>query len=244
MNKVEICCGNFQDAYHAFLGGADRVELCSSLHMGGLTPTLGALKLVKQKTNLEVVCMLRPRGAGFCYTEAEFQELLVDGELFLKQGADGIVFGFLTENFEIDITKTRLAVQLAKKYNKTAVFHRAFDCVKNPFEAIEILIELGVDRILTSGQQPTAIEGTSLIQTLQTTYGTRIEILGGSGIKATNVQDFMKRTKLTQVHSSCRTIQKDMTTVGENVHYSYLSEACGYEVVSVELVKDLVQQVR
>ena len=100
---IEICCGSYEDALNAYYGGAKRIELNSALHLGGLTPSIGSLKLTKNTTNLKVICMVRPRGAGFCYTDIEFKQMMIEAKDLLENGADGIAFGFLLKNHEIDI---------------------------------------------------------------------------------------------------------------------------------------------
>lgn len=239
---IEICCGSYEDALSAFNGGAKRIELNSALHLGGLTPSIASLKLTKENTDLTVICMVRPRGGGFCYSEIEYQQMLLEAKYLLEANCDGLAFGFLHENHEIDIERTKEMVALCKKYHKTAVFHRAFDCVNDPYQAIETLIDLKVDRLLTSGLQAKAIDGADLIKELQAKYGDKIEILAGSGINSENAKEIMEMTKINQIHSSCKDWRQDITTSGKNVNYCYATEphANDYDVVSEELVKKLV----
>jgi copper homeostasis protein len=239
---IEICCGSYEDAYNAYLGGAKQIELNSALYLGGLTPTIASLVLTKQNTDLKVICMTRPRGAGFCYTEIEFQQMLEDAKILLEHGADGIVFGCLTPDFMIDEKQTKTMIDLIKSYQKEVVFHRAFDCVKNPYSSIELLIHLGVDRVLTSGLQPTAYEGKELLKTLEERYGNDIQLLAGSGINVNNVIEFKNYTKMQNVHSSCKIWKEDVTTIGDSVSYSYAPSGNekGYEYVSKELVERLI----
>ncbi|MCD7839149.1 MAG: copper homeostasis protein CutC, partial [Erysipelotrichaceae bacterium] len=197
---VEICCGGYEDALNAYRGGAKRIELNSALHLGGLTPSLASLILTKQNTDLEVICMVRPRGAGFCYSENEFEVMKYDAKLFMENGCDGLAFGFLDKIGNIDKDKTKQMIDIVKLYHGATVFHRAFDCVSNPYEAIEILIDLGIDRILTSGLENKAMDGKSLIKDLQVKYGHQIQILAGSGINATNAKTIMNETGIYQVH--------------------------------------------
>ena len=146
---LEICAGSYYDALEACKGQADRIELNSALHLGGLTPSLASLILTKTSTDLKVICMVRPRGGGFCYGEADTQTMYADAKLLLENGADGIAFGFLNEDYTIDIPKTEHMVSIIKQYNKEAVFHRAFDCTDDPYSSIETLIKLKIDRVLT-----------------------------------------------------------------------------------------------
>ena len=246
MNKIiEICCGSYEDALAAYRGGAKRVELNSALHLGGLTPSLGTLQLVKKNTDLKVIAMVRPRGAGFCYSEADFEVMKADAEILMKHGADGIAFGCLDENGEIQNEQTKEIIDIIKKYEGEVVFHRAFDCVKDPYESMEKLIEMGVDRVLTSGLKAKAADGMELIAKLQERYGEEIEILAGSGINASNALEIMKKTGISQVHSSCKGWVKDPTTTGEEVSYSYAEgeHRDDYDVVDEKLVRKLVESV-
>ena len=239
---VEICCGSYEDALAAYHGGAKRIELNSALYLGGLTPSLGTLILTKRNTDLKVIAMVRPRGAGFCYSDADFRVMKADAELLLQNGADGIAFGFLDENGEIEENQTREMADIIKRHQGEAVFHRAFDCVQDPCKAIEKLIEIGIDRILTSGGQEKAMDGIELLAKLQKEYGGEIELLAGSGINAGNAGELMERTGICQVHSSCRGWLPDPTTEGPKVSYAYAEppHRKDYEAVDENLVKKLV----
>lgn len=246
---VEICCGSYYDGLQAAAGGAKRIELNSALHLGGLTPSLAGLTLLKQNTNLNIVAMVRPRGAGFCYLAEDFEMMYADCELLLKNGADGIAFGFLREDATIQTEQTKKLVDLIKSYHKEAVFHRAFDCVPDPDAAIVQLISLGIDRVLTSGLKEKAFDGAELIADLQKKYGTRIEILGGGGVNPGNAAKLLELTGINQIHSSCKAWLPDPTTTGRHVTYAYApvppdqEHANRYEVVSQDLVKKLIDSV-
>ena len=239
----EVCAGSVQDCINAQLGGADRVELNSALHLGGLTPSLAMLKLVKEKTSLKVICMDRPRAAGFCYDDVEIETMFEDAKILLENGADGISFGFLNSDATINVTETKKMVELIHQYQKEAVFHRAFDCVDNPMHAIKQLIDCGVDRILTSGLQPTAMQGASVLEKLQSAFGDQIELLAGSGINANNIRALKEQTGLHQFHGSCKEWCKDPTTTVGNVSYAY-HESDDYDCVSLEKVRSIVQELR
>lgn len=239
----EVCAGSVQDCINAQLCGADRVELNSALHLGGLTPSLAMLRLVKEKTSLKVVCMDRPRAAGFCYDDVEIETMFEDAKILLENGADGISFGFLNSDATINVTETKKMVELIHQYQKEAVFHRAFDCVDDPMHAIKQLIDCGVDRILTSGLQPTALQGSSVIAKLQSEFGNQIELLAGSGINANNIRALKEQTGLHQFHGSCKEWCKDSTTTVGNVSYAY-HESDDYDCVSLEKVKSIVQELR
>ncbi len=243
---VEICCGSYEDALAAAAGGAKRIELNSALHLGGLTPSLGTLILSKRNTDLQVICMVRPRAAGFCYTAAEFETMRLDAELLMQHGADGIAFGCLDAAGHIDEVQTRVMVEIVKRYGGEAVFHRAFDCVQDPDAAMERLIELGVNRVLTSGLAEKAIDGVAQIARLQRRYGDRIEILAGSGLNAGNAWEMMNKSGISQVHSSCKGWAYDPTTVGRRVSYAFAEtpHESDYDFVDKRLVKKLVAAVQ
>lgn len=242
---VEICTGSYGDCLAAFRGGAGRVELNSALSVGGLTPSVSTLRRVKKETDLKVICMVRPRAAGFCYDETETAVMLEDAALLLSEGADGIAFGFLKEDKTIDVPRTKKMTELIHGYGKEAVFHRAFDVVKDVDEAMEALIMCGIDRILSSGQKRTAPEGTKMLGYLQRTYGGKMEILAGSGVNGKNAAELMERTGIWQVHSSCKGYRRDKTTIGADVSYAYLEKPNeeAYDVVEEEKVREIVKAV-
>lgn len=247
MNKIiEVCAGSYQDCLAAAKGKADRVELNSALSVGGLTPSVAALRRVKQETDLKVICMVRPRAAGFCYGQADQTIMLEDARLLLENGADGIAFGFLQADGSVAKEATRKMVELIHTFEGEAVFHRAFDVCPNPYQAMEALIACGVDRVLTSGQQAKAAEGAALIEQLQKRYGEQIELLAGSGVNAGNAVQLMQDTGIHQVHSSCKNYESDPTTKRGTVSYAYLSEEHenDYDVVDAGVVAQLVQAVK
>lgn len=243
---VEVCCGSYYDAKQAALGGAERIELNSGLMLGGLTPTASAVRLVKRDfPKLQVIAMVRPRGAGFCYSEEEFMVMEEECRELLKAGADGIAFGFLREDGSVNKAWTGRLAEIIHQAGKEAVFHRAFDCVEDPAASMECLINLGIDRVLTSGLESKAVEGAALLEKLQRQFGDRIQIIAGSGVNAENAAALMEQTGITQVHSSCKCWLPDPTTVRNGVSYSMVSgemESC-YDAVSAKLVEALVRRV-
>ena len=164
---IEVCAGSYQDCLAAYRGGAQRAELNSALSVGGLTPSVAALRRAKQETSLKIICMVRPRAAGFCYDEADVQIMMDDARILLQEGADGIAFGFLDEHGRVAGEDTAAMCELIHSFGKEAVFHRAFDVCEDPFAAMQTLIQCGADRLLTSGQQAKAVQGAELIRTLQ-----------------------------------------------------------------------------
>lgn len=242
---LEICCGSYYDALEADAGGAKRIELNCGLHLGGLTPSVASLELVKEHCNLNVIAMVRPRGGGFCYSTEDFEQMEKECRALLLAGADGIAFGCLHADGSIHTEQNKRLIAMILERGKEAVFHRAFDCSSDPDEAMEQLINLRVTRVLTSGLKPKATEGAVLLKKLQSVYGDRIEILAGSGINASNAKQLMQETKISQVHSSCKVWLKDPTTISNGVSYSYASapnEQC-YDAVSRTLVRELLESI-
>ncbi|MGO9650403.1 MAG: copper homeostasis protein CutC [Terriglobales bacterium] len=208
---LEICCGSIDDAIQAEKGGADRVELCSALFLGGLTPSIGTIQEAESRLKIPVMVMVRPRGGGFCYTEAEVATMERDAEAAIDCGADGVVFGLLEDDGKIDVKRTKRMRQLIGK--RQAVFHRAFDVTPDPFKALEQLVDLGITRILTSGQKDTVPEGVELIAELIERAGRRIEILpGGGGLRPFNMQEIVERTGCRQVHMTAWSAVRDSST--------------------------------
>lgn len=206
----EVCCGTADDALQAADGGADRIELNSALFLGGLTPSIGALQVVKANCSVPVVCMVRPREAGFCYSETEFAAMEADASALLAAGADGLAFGFLQPDGTVDEARTRRFVALCGE--KEAVFHRAFDVTPDRDAAIKSLIACGVKRVLTSGGAEIAPAGKDELRRLQQTYGEQIEILPGGGIRAENAAELAAYTGVKQVHGSARAAVRDTST--------------------------------
>jgi copper homeostasis protein len=195
---LEICCGSLDDAVEAERGGADRVELCSALFLGGLTPSLGTIVEADRRLDIPFLAMVRPRGGGFRYSAPEFASMERDVELAVEAGADGVVFGILHENGTVDGDRTRRLVALAGE--RETVFHRAFDVTPDPFVALDQLVDLGITRVLTSGQKDSVPEGAPLIRRLLEHAAGRIEVLPGGGIAAWNVRECVERTGCRQVH--------------------------------------------
>lgn len=215
---LELCIGSAEDAVIAQQAGADRVELCSALMLGGLTPSAGTIQEVKQSVSIPFVAMIRPRGGGFFYSASDFRVMLRDAEQALEFGTDGIVFGILTENGEIDIERGKQLVQIGA--GKQVVFHRAFDVVPDPRRSLEQLIDMGVTRVLTSGQEDSVYNGAPLIRELIEQADGRIEILPGGGIDRFNLDDILHRTRCTQVHIATPTTRAD-TSVHARPHVSF-----------------------
>lgn len=215
--KIEICCGGYEDCLTALKFPIDRIELNSALELGGLTPTIATLRNIKKITDIPICCMVRNRGGDFNYSDKEFELMYEDGLTLLENGADGLVFGCLKLNKEIDKEKTYKIVELAHKYSKQAIFHKAFD-ETNMLSEVNNLISLGVDRILTSGglNYPDIMKGANILKKLNDNYAKEIEILPGGGVRKENIVSLLKKTGIKQIHMSASTIKKGFKQVDEN----------------------------
>jgi copper homeostasis protein len=215
---LEISAGSVDDCIIAETGGADRVELNSALAVGGLTSSLGALIEVKERTALPVMAMVRPRPGGFCYGDVEFATMQRDINLLLAHGADGIVFGVLHADGAIDVERNRHLISQVQSTARSiqhpceVIFHRAFDVVPDPLRAMEQLIDLGVDRIMTSGQEANAYYGSETIARLCENARGRIEILPAGGVNRFTVHDILKHTGCRQIHASLSGLRTDAST--------------------------------
>ena len=209
--QIEICCGSYDDVLRACaIPEVDRIELNCALELGGLTPSCSLMRAARKATDKKIIAMVRPRPAGFCYTETEKEMMFADAEVFLKNGADGIVFGFLKEDGTVDETDTRRMAELIHSYQKEAVFHKAFDAARDPFASIETLLACQIDRILTSGKEASVIPGIPLLKNLQEKYGSRIEILPGGGVNEANALQTVKETGIRQLHMSAKSSFHDL----------------------------------
>lgn len=198
MALLEICCYSMECAVTAQAHGADRIELCAAPKEGGLTPSYGVLKSVRQAVNIPVHPIIRPRGGDFCYSSGEFNAMLEDIALVRELGYPGLVTGLLNEDGHIDMPRMRQIMAAAE--GMAITFHRAFDMCVNPRQAFENLAELGVARVLTSGQHASAEKGISLIKELKAQSGVPI-IMAGAGVRAANLETFLQ-AGVEELHSS------------------------------------------
>lgn len=203
---LEVCANSYQSAKNAEIAGATRIELCSELSVGGITPSYGLLKQVVENTSLQVFVLVRPRSGNFTYSDTEFEIIKKDIEICKELGCHGIVSGILNADNTIDIKRTKELVELSKPLPFT--FHRAFDCVPNPKESLRQLIDLGIERVLTSGQQSSAEKGIDLLKELHKISNNNITILAGGGINAENTIKF-KEIGLEEIHASASSVVKN-----------------------------------
>jgi len=185
--ELEICCNGLESALVAQKSGADRIELCSELRLGGLTPAKEVLLAVRKLIHIPIYVLIRPRAGDFVYSTKEFDAMISDIDFCVQNGFDGIVSGVLLENFNVDIKRTELLFSAAKKLDFT--FHRAFDEVADTKQALTDLELIGVKRILSSGQEKTALQGLSLLQSLEASTDS-IHFMPGAGINRDNILYF------------------------------------------------------
>lgn len=214
MAKLEIACFNVQSAIIAEQNGANRVELCAEMEVGGTTPSINDIKAVREKIVIDLNVMIRPRGGNFVYSEAEFQAMKEAIQQIKGLGVDGLVFGILTEDNRVDITKNSELVQLANPLPCT--YHRAFDDVVNFEEELEKLIDCGFTTVLTSGCEPNVDRGMANLKKLVELAQGRIIIMPGGGLRSTNLERVLRETKAVYYHSSAITNGTD-TAVAEEV---------------------------
>ena len=243
--QFEVCANSVESCLAAQTGGANRVELCAGIPEGGTTPSYGEISMAREildTTRLHVI--IRPRGGDFLYSPIEVKTMLKDIEIARKLGVDGVVFGCLTANGEIDST----AMQELKFASQglSVTFHRAFDVCCNPKEALEQIIELGCNRILTSGQQATAEQGIPLLKELQEQAAGRIILLAGCGVNENNIARIAQETGIQEFHFSAReSIISEMKYKNESVSMGGTVHINEYErnVTTARRVMDTIQAI-
>lgn len=237
---LEICVDDPEGLAAALKGGADRIELCSSLDSGGLTPTAG---LITQATlaQVPVYAMIRPRAGNFCFSALETKVMLYEIDAMRKAGLAGVVLGASTQDNRLDIALLQRLTVHAQGMGLT--LHRAFDLTPDPFEALEQAIELGFERILTSGQKLKAIEGVDLLQQLVQRAAGRISIMPGSGVNAENAQKILSITGVHEIHSSGRMSQPnaDLRSVELGFAASVSSQT---SAMNIRQIKNIVDTTR
>ena len=234
-NLLEVCCGNLDSVRAAVEGGAPRVELCRALELDGLTPAPEDLREARRLfPELTIHVLIRPRAGDFCYTPREVEAMSGDIEAALDCGADGVVIGCLTPAGDVDVPAMRVLMEAAD--GRPVTFHRAFDLCRNPLSALEDIIALGCDRILTSGQAPTAAEGTELIRELRRRAHGRIGLLPGCGVTPENARRILEITGCHEIHASAsaagadgrkvtsaQTVDAILNTINTSAMYQYTS---------------------
>lgn len=241
--QFEVCANSVESCIAAQAGGANRVELCAGIPEGGTTPSYGDIVIAREAlrtTRLHVI--IRPRGGDFLYSPIEQRIMLKDIENARQLEADGVVFGCLTAEGDVDIPLMEQLMEAAQGMSVT--FHRAFDVCRNPQKALEDIISLGCHRILTSGQQPTAEQGIPLLKELQQQAAGRIILLAGCGVKETNIVRIAKETGICEFHFSAREkVKSGMTYLNEAVSMGGTVHINEYErdVTSSEKVRRTIE---
>lgn len=203
----EVCVDGVEAAIEAELGGGDRLELCAGLLEGGTTPSAGTLELALAKVALPIVVLVRPRRGGFVYSSAELDVIARDVDFARRAGAHGVAIGVLANERSIDVERTRELIAVARPMKVT--FHRAFDAVEEPLRALETLIELGVDRVLTSGGAHSAEQGIAELAQLVDAADGRIEIVAAGGVRAHNAAAIARRARVPALHGTARATVRD-----------------------------------
>ena len=224
---LEICAGSIDSALAAARGGAQRIELCSALSEGGLTPSCGLIEAVRAIPGIDVNVLIRPRCGDFLYSQAEIDIMLADIRTAGKAHCDGVVIGALRPDGTVDMEACRQMIDCARLYGLSVTFHRAFDVTSNPQQALEQIIRLGCDRLLTSGCKPIAEKGINTLRSLVRLADDRISIMPGSGINPENVKRILSETGATEIHASARS-QRPSAMLFRNDAISMGSEADEY----------------
>jgi copper homeostasis protein len=232
---VEICVGDLESVLAAEQGGADRVELCDNLSVGGTTPSAGTIAEACRRLTIPVHVLIRPRGGDFVYSSAELAAMRFDIEMARTLGAAGVVFGVLRPDATIDRDQTAALVELSLPMSVT--FHKAFDQTPEPEAALEALVDLGVDRVLTSGARPTAIEGIDMLNRLVNQARGRIGILAGGRLSAENLERIIAATGVREVHLGSAANQ---TMAGSMMVAPRDGSEVAWSGVDAELVRGIV----
>lgn len=238
MFDLEICVDTAEGAIAAQEGGATRIELCANLIIGGTTPSTSLLGITKEKVDIPIHTIIRPRFGDFCYTDLEFEEMRRQVISMKDHGADGIVVGILKPDGSLDKERMKTLIDLARPMN--VVLHRAFDVCRDPFEALELAKELGIQAILTSGQKETALEGVGLLGELVEKANGQIDIMPGSGINSKNIAHIIKKTNAISYHMSGRITKESPMTYrkeGVSMGLTILSEYALFHTNPVEINK-------
>jgi len=243
-NKIEICTGCIQSCMAAQAGGADRIELCDNLYEGGTTPSYAFIKMAAEKLDIGVHVMIRPRGSDFCYDDMEYELMQEDVKICKQLGVQGVVFGILLPDGQVDVTRTRALVDLARPMSVT--FHRAFDVTPDPVAALEAVIETGAHRLLTAGQKNKASQGVPLLHELVKQAGGRIIIMPGSGLTEHNIKELRDQTGASEFHLSGQVaVKSQMVYRKEDIFMGGLPKIPEYEMnrTSKEKVRSVVTSV-
>lgn len=240
---LEVCANSVTSALAAQEGGAVRVELCENLKEGGTTPSHGQILMARSVLHIKLYVLIRPRGGDFLYSDLEYQIMMADIRYCIEAGCDGVVIGMLNADGSIDTERCLEMARLARQWGLGVTFHRAFDMCANLGTALEEIIEMGCERILTSGGKSTAMEGATVINHLVQKAAGRISIMPGSGVSEANVADLVHFTGVTEVHSSARaSVQSKMQYKNDHILMSTEpGDEYSIDLTSVDRVRRLVE---
>lgn len=228
---AEICSGSVCSSLAAKRGGATRIELCSALSLGGLTPSYSEVEYAVNELELNVFLLIRPRPGDFTYSKAEQQIMLQDIGNYAKLGIKGVVIGALDNRSNIDKEFCLPLVQLARSHNLSVTFHRAIDRSANILEALEEVIELGVDRVLTSGGAQNVWEGRDMLAKMVAQAADRVSIMPGGGVTANNIVELVEITKVKEIHFSAS--QPIISHLGSDYYYAQTSDKMVAEMLTL-----------
>ena len=241
MVSLEVCANSVTSALAAQKGGAVRVELCQNLMEGGTTPSHGEILLARKLLNIKLYVLLRPRGGDFLYSDLEFKLMMADAAFCMEAGCDGIVIGMLNADGAVDKERCAEFIKIARQCSIGVTFHRAFDMCADMYQALEDIIDLGCERILTSGGKTTAIEGSPAIAHLIKKAAGRIIIMPGSGISETNVTDLVRFTGALEIHSSAKAkVKSQMNYHNDHILVSHSNDN-SVDVTDAKRVENIIR---
>jgi len=239
---LEVCANSVTSALTAQEGGASRVELCENLNEGGTTPSYGAIVAARKLLKIDIYVLIRPRAGDFLYSDLEFDIMLNDVKLCIEAGCNGIVVGILNADGTVDVPRCKQIADMAKQAGIGATFHRAFDVCADQFAAMETIIDMGYERILTSGGKSTAMEGARQITELIKKADGRIIIMPGSGINQSNVADLIHFTKATEIHASAKAkVPSNMIYRNDHIIMDELADEYTIDFTNLQQVKDILK---
>ena len=231
--KLEVIGFTIESCMIAQAAGAHRIELCDNPSEGGTTPSYGFIKTARENLSTELYPIIRPRGGDFLYSEIEFEVMKADIENCKSLGCDGVVIGILNADGTVDKKRCKQLVEFA--YPMKVTFHRAFDRTNDPFKAMEDIISIGCERILTSGQKNLATDGEELLNKLVKQANNRIIIMPGSGVNSDNIETLVKNTNATEFHTSARTFV--------NSKMEFINESMDEQLTSVSAMSDEIKKI-
>lgn len=237
--RLEICIDCIESALAAQQGGAHRIEICGSLASGGTTPSLGLVRQCVQRCQIPSVVMIRPNDGQFVYDDDNLCTMLHDIEVVKELGVQGVVFGALTPDADIDVRAMEQLIEASRPLQVT--FHRAFDVARDPLNTLDTIIELGIDRLLTSGQSVTAEKGVSLIHQLVDRAGHHLTVMAGAGINRSNVRRIVVEAGVSEIHASAGVLRLESLSQTPGLSAREVRFGDNSRVTSAERVRELIE---